>query len=436
MRIKKAPTVQQICRNVASQGSRAHATRQSKDGYNMPRGILLRIAGMLLASALVTGSSTDSKNATYFSGAFAQELPPKGDLIEGDVKPYGQLYVFEIRRGSGNKIIAGYDAQRGDKIRLLDFGLTDFNTVRGMMQQVGNDVQLRLPGRQIVWILKAQIRTLGPNTFQLELDRRGLIPTFADEFNEFSWYAEGLNDRPTGGGTWRTNFGYAPVQHLGSRTLGSNGELQVYSDRGFRGTASAPLGIEPFRIVNGTLEIVGDKAPESVTPFISNYEYTSGLITTQFSFSQLYGVFEMRARMPRGTGLWPVFWLLPEDRSWPPEIDIIEILGQEPTVLHTNAHSNATGVHTDAPDVIRVPDTSADFHLYAVDWQKDEIRWYFDGFEVARAPTPADMHKPMYVLVCLAIGGHWVGRPDESTHFPAVLTIDWIRAYRRATARR
>src|SRR5262249_31809684 len=118
---------------------------------------------------------------------------------------------------------------------------------------------------------------------------------------------------------------------------------------------------------------------------------------------------------------------------YPANAGIIEILGQEPTVLHTNAHSNATGVHTDAPDIIRVPDTSADFHLYAVDWQKDEIRWYFDGFEVARAPTPADMHKPVYILVCLAIGGHWVGRPDDSTHFPAVLTIDWIHAYRRGT---
>jgi len=433
MTIKEAPAVQQNRRDAISQGSRACATRRSNNGDNMPCRILLRIAGVLLASAVVIGSPTDIKNAAYLSEAFAQEPPPKGELIKGDVKPYGQLHVFEIRRGVGDKIIDGYDAQRGDKIRLVDFGLTDFDTVRGILRQVGDNAQLRLPGGQILWILKTQIGSLGANTFQLELDRRGLVPTFADEFNEFSWYAEGLHDHPTGGGTWRTNFGYAPVQHLGSRTLGSNGELQVYSDRGFRGTASAPLGIEPFRIVNGTLEIVGDRAPESVKPFISNYEYTSGLITTQFSFSQVYGVFEMRARMPKGAGLWPTFWLLPKDRSWPPEIDIIEILGQEPTVLHTNAHSKATGVHTDAPDVIRVPDTSADFHLYAVDWQKDEIRWYFDGFEVARARTPTDMHKPMYILAGLPIGGHWVGRPDESTHFPAVLTIDWIRAYRRAT---
>jgi len=430
MKIKQTPAVQQTCRDQSSRKLRTQTIRQTTE---MARGITLRMACVLLVTGSLAGNPTDRNNDSFFTGAFAQELLPKGDLIKGEAKPYGELYVFTIRRGAGNKIIDGYDAGRGDKIRLLDFGLTNFNTVRGMMHQVRNDLQLKLPGGQILWILKTQIAGLDPSRLQLELDRRGLVPTFADEFNEFSWYAEGLENRPTGGGTWRTNFGYAPVQHLGSRTLGSNGELQVYSDRGFRGTAAAPLGIDPFRIANGTLEIVGDKAPENVKPFISDYEYTSGLITTQFSFSQVYGVFEMRARLPNGRGLWPTFWLLPKDRSWPPEIDIFEILGQEPTVLHTNAHSKATGTHTDVAEVIRVPDTSADFHTYTVDWQKDEIRWYFDGFEIARAPTPADMHKPMYILAGLPIGGHRVGRPDQSTHFPAVLTIDWIRAYRRGT---
>jgi glycosyl hydrolase family 16 len=88
---------------------------------------------------------------------------------------------------------------------------------------------------------------------------------------------------------------------------------------------------------------------------------------------------------------------------------------------------------TNAPDNIRVPDTSADFHTYAVDWQKDEIRWYFDGFEIARAPAPADMHKLVYIRAGLPIGGHWVGRSDQSTHFPTVFTIDWIRGARRST---
>jgi serralysin len=139
--------------------------------------------------------------------------------------------------------------------------------------------------------------------------------------------------------------------------------------------------------------------------------------------------------MPKGRGLWPAFWLLPTDRSWPPEIDVLEFLGNDMTTLHTNAHSKASGKHGDAPVVVRVPDASAGFHRYAVDWESDQIRWYFDGVEVARAPTPADMHKPMYMLVNLAVGGNWPGSPDASTGFPAMLAINWIRAYRHDEAR-
>jgi len=262
-----------------------------------------------------------------------------------------------------------------------------------------------------------------------KLDRRSLVKTFGDEFKSFSWYAEGLENGRKGGGTWRTNFGYAGTQDLGSRSLGSNGELQVYVDRGFRGTSAKPLGIDPFRVKDGALEIVADRAPQEVKPQIWNYAYTSGLITSQFSHAQTYGVFEMRARMPKGRGLWPAFWLLPVDHTWPPEIDVLEVLGSDLTTLHTNAHSNASGQHTDAPSVVHVADMSAGFHNYAVDWQADTIKWYFDDVVVAQSPTPSDMHKPMYMLANLAVGGHWPGNPDGSTPFPAALAIEWIRAY-------
>jgi beta-glucanase (GH16 family) len=265
------------------------------------------------------------------------------------------------------------------------------------------------------------------------LDRAGLVSTFSDDFTAFSWFGEGLPNVPRGGGTWRTNFGYAGVQELGSRTLPSNGEMQIYVDRGFRGAAQAPLGIDPFRVTKGGLEIIADRAPDAIKPHIWNYQYTSGLITTLSSFSQLYGVFEMRARVPNGKGLWPAFWLLPTNRTWPPEIDVFEILGNDPSVLHTNAHSKATGKHTDAPSVIHIADASAEFHTYAVDWEDDDITWYFDGAEVARKPTPSDMHTPMYLLVNLAVGGNWPGSPDASVRFPAVLAIQWIHAYRRNT---
>jgi hypothetical protein len=265
------------------------------------------------------------------------------------------------------------------------------------------------------------------------LDRRGLVQTFADEFKQFSWYAEGLDDGRKGGGTWRTNFGYAGVQDRNSRTLPANQELQIYVDRGFRGTAGKPLGIDPFRLRPDGLQIIADQASEAIKPYIWNYGYTSGLMTTQYSFSQLYGVFEMRARVPKGKGFWPAFWLLPTNHAWPPEIDIFEILGNDPTVLHTNAHSKASGQHTQALSNINIPDASAEFHTYAVDWEADEIAWYFDGVEVARKPTPQDMHTPMYILVELGIGGVWPGSPDASTPFPAALEVQWIRAFRRGS---
>jgi hypothetical protein len=380
---------------------------------------------ILVCALLIVGTGH-----AYVTKVPDQEARLYGDLIKGEITPNRSFYVFTVQRGPRSKIIGDYDSRRGDKIRLSGFGLTEFGVVQKLMKEVGANVSLRLPSGQMLWILKTDKGDLKDDNFELELDRTGLIQTFADDFKEFSWYTEGLPQGPIGGGKWRTNFGYAGAQDIGSRTLASNRELQIYVDKGFRGTSMKSLGINPFRITDGALNIIADRAPENIRPYIWNYEYTSGLITSQFSFSQLYGVFEMRARIPKGRGLWSCFWLLPTDHTWPPEVDVFEILGDETTVLHTNAHSNITGKHTDAPGLARVQDTATDFHLYAVDWRKDEIRWYFDGVEVARVPTPGDLHKPLYILANLGIGG-WRGPPDQSTHFPATFAIDWIHVYKR-----
>ena len=266
---------------------------------------------------------------------------------------------------------------------------------------------------------------------QVLLDRQGLITTFDDEFTDFSWYADGVIGGKPGGGTWRTHFGNAGVQERNSRMLSNNGDQQIYVDRAFRGTANAPLDLDPFRIVNGVLEITADRTPDRVRQYIWNYPYISGLITTRGTFSQQYGVFEVRARIPNGRGLWSCVWLLPARGGWPPEIDILEILGHQPTTLVTTWHSIASGKHTMGPIATTVPDASADFHVYAIDWDESQIRWYFDGAEVSRAPTPADMHTPMYLLINLGVGGYWPGSPDQNTQFPAVLAVDWVRVYKR-----
>ena len=248
------------------------------------------------------------------------------------------------------------------------FGLSSTEWYRGP----GNSRYLKSPAD-----LVADTKLAAAGDPASRLDYRNLIKTFDDEFTNFSWYADGLPGGPSGGGIWRTHYGYAGVQDRNSRTLESNGEQQIFVDSAFRGTASAPLGLDPFRIVDGVLEIIADRASERIRPYVWNYAYTSGIITTRGTFSQQYGVFEVRARVPKGPGLWSCVSLLPAAGGWPPELNILEILGNQPTTLVTTWHSMASGKNTMGPVSTTVPDTSADFHVYAVDWDESWISLVF-----------------------------------------------------------
>ncbi len=241
--------------------------------------------------------------------------------------------------------------------------------------------------------------------------------TFDDEFNSFSTY-----NATTHTGTWDTTFGYSGIAN---RTLPTNGELQIYMDAAYAGTGKTALGVNPFTLENGSLVITATEATQAVSDAISGYQYTSGLITSKDTFSQEYGYFEMRAEMPNEQGAWPAFWLLPADNSWPPEIDIMEGLGDATTAYMTE-HSKSTGVHTHDQSVAHLYDTADDYHTYSVLWTADTITWYIDGDVVKTIATPPDMHKPMYILANVAVGG-WAGTPADD--FNAQMKIDYIRAY-------
>jgi beta-glucanase (GH16 family) len=243
------------------------------------------------------------------------------------------------------------------------------------------------------------------------LDLSGYRAVFSDEFDVPSSIPSAE--------TWKTTY------YWGDRTLSGNGEQEFYVDPGYKN-----LGLNPFGIQDGVLTITAEKAPDALRPEINNLSYTSGLISSEQAFSMQYGYFEIRAQLPAGKGLWPAFWMLPIDGSWPPELDIMEVLGQDPTQLVVTAHSNATGSHTKTGTAVRVADTSAGFHTYGVDWGPATIAWYFDGQKVFEAPTPADMHQPMYMIANLAVGGSWPGAPDPSLT-TATMKIDSIRAYER-----
>lgn len=252
-------------------------------------------------------------------------------------------------------------------------------------------------------------------------DLEGRKITFFDDFDRLA-----LGVAPDG--VWTPRYGYGGYNDLASRTLPNNREEQIYVDPAFTGEGHAPLELDPFSIKDSVLTITASPAPAEVKPQIWGYGITSGLITTRDSFSQQYGYFEMRAKMPKGQGLWPAFWLLPADGGWPPEIDVVEVLGHEPRTIHQTAHWTRGGRKTERGFHIRGPDSTADFHVFGVEWTADCLRWFVDGRETAHMPTPAQMHQPMYMLVNLAVGGHWPGPADLSA-LPAQMEVDYVRAY-------
>lgn len=157
--------------------------------------------------------------------------------------------------------------------------------------------------------------------------------------------------------------------------------------------------------------------------------YTSGVITTLNTFSFQYGYVEVYAKLPKGRGLWPAFWLLSTTRNDRSEIDVFEVIGHDPNTVYMTAHYiNENGEARFSQGKYKGTDYSAGYHIYAVEWTKDSIVWYIDGVERHRENNNIP-HESVYLLANLAVGGKWPGNPDSKTVFPANYQIDYIRVY-------
>ncbi|WP_297696822.1 family 16 glycosylhydrolase [Phenylobacterium sp.] len=251
--------------------------------------------------------------------------------------------------------------------------------------------------------------------------------TFDDEFNTLSlWNGSS--------GAWSTTTGFSDPAGNGS-SYPANGEQEWYINANYGPTSS----VHPWTVSDGVLTLTAQRADPSIVPYLGSnqagfpgmgaYQWTSGLIGTDHSFSQTYGYFEMRAQLPAGQGMWPAFWLLKEDGSYPPEIDVMEAVGKDPSTVYTTVHTAETGVPTAEGLGENVGNFATSYHDYAVDWEPDTITFYIDEKQVYQVATPADMHSPMYMIANLAVGGSWAGAPDASTPAINQMNIDWIRAW-------
>lgn len=208
-----------------------------------------------------------------------------------------------------------------------------------------------------------------------------------------------------------------------------NNEEQYYVDR----INNPDFGHSPFEFDGNHMTITATRTPEHLRASANWQPYLSGALTTYNKFKFKYGYFEIRAKFPKGKGIWPAFWLLHQhDHDRKPEIDVVEYIGDEPNKVHHTYHWVENWSNRRSPYMIaQGPDYSQDFHTYAVKWEPGKITWYIDGVEHNSFSNGNVSWEDMYLLVNLAVGGSWPGSPDGNTQFPARLKIDYIRAFQK-----
>lgn len=213
---------------------------------------------------------------------------------------------------------------------------------------------------------------------------------------------------------------------------GGNGEQQIYTDRK-----------ENVRVEGGSLVLEARHDKASVSGTVR--DYSSGRVRTKHRGDWRYGRIEVRAKLPVGQGIWPAIWMLPTDEvygTWAAsgEIDIMEMRGQQPSVVLGTLHYGGQwphNTHTGAEFQLKRGTFATDFHTFAIEWREGEIRWFVDGvhyqtqnkWESSGGPFPSPFNQRFHLVLNVAVGGQFVGAPDASTEFPQRMLVDYVRVY-------
>ena len=235
-------------------------------------------------------------------------------------------------------------------------------------------------------------------------------------------------DGPNGSGPDETKW----AVESGGNGWGNN-ELQYYTARR-----------ENVRQENGNLIIEATKAKFTGPDGIQR-DYTSARMNTAERFSQQYGRFEVRTKIPSEPGVSSAFWLLGNDfwtKGWPDcgEIDVMENVGLAPSEISGSIHGAAyfAGNALTSRYTLSKARFSDDFHVFAAEWEPQRIRFYVDG-QLYADRTPSDLppgaawvfDHPFFLLLNVAVGGNLSGKPHDSTVFPQRMLVDYVRVYSR-----
>jgi beta-glucanase (GH16 family) len=195
---------------------------------------------------------------------------------------------------------------------------------------------------------------------------------------------------------------------------------------------------DQLTVGNGALILTAQKAPTDVVlqGQVKTFEYQSGMINTgsggtsgNAHWAGTYGYYEARIKFGQGDGVWPAFWLLPVDKQWPPEIDIMEFIGGKPNQILQTVHWQQNGKPLENSKVVTGQNYSGGWHTYGVDWEPGRIDWYIDGVKTNSYIGSNVPDQPMEMILDLAIGGTLPKNADDSTSFPQEMQVDYVHVY-------
>lgn len=178
-----------------------------------------------------------------------------------------------------------------------------------------------------------------------------------------------------------------------------------------------------------------------ITAIKNGNSYTSARVKTQNLFSQAYGRFEARLKTPYGPGIWPAFWMLGAnvgEVGWPQcgEIDIMELKGQSPSVIHGTVHGPgySAGGAISSAFALQNSRFDLDYHVFAVEWTENKIDFFVDDYlynRITKSDVPGQWvyDHPFFLILNVAVGGNYVGFPTAQTPFPQKMTIDYVKVY-------
>jgi beta-glucanase (GH16 family) len=190
---------------------------------------------------------------------------------------------------------------------------------------------------------------------------------------------------------------------------------------------------ENIKIDNGKLLITALKTGEG--------SYTSARIKTQEKAVMKFGRIDIRAKLPKGQGIWPAIWMLGENinvagSGWPVcgEIDIMEVVGHKPAELVGTVHYSSDGYkYSSSSTTLSSGDFSDKFHVFSIVWDRNKIAWYLDNklFKefINTSISGYPFNKPFFFIMNVAVGGNWPGPPDATTVFPQEMVVDYIRVF-------